>query len=147
MPLALLFSVANSVALAGWLALAFGPVRRPLTQLVVPAVATVLAMVYTALIASFWMQGTGDFGSLDGVGRLFQHRGLLLAGWVHYLAFDLLVGWWERQEAQRLRISRWVLLPCLFLTFMFGPIGWLAFLAVRYFRQRVAGPDVRPDPA
>ena len=36
----------------------------------------------------------GGFGSLAGVARLFTVEGLLLAGWIHYLAFDLFVGSW-----------------------------------------------------
>ena len=34
----------------------------------------------------------GDFSSLAGVGALFRQPAALLAGWLHYLAFDLLVG-------------------------------------------------------
>jgi len=29
------------------------------------------------------------------VAQLFENRWLLLAGWVHYLAFDLFIGAWE----------------------------------------------------
>ena len=67
---------------------------------------------------------------------LFETRGLLLAGWVHYLAFDLFVGTWERDESLRIGLSRWFLIPCLFLTFMFGPAGWLAFVAARRSKEK-----------
>jgi hypothetical protein len=86
----------------------------------------------------FWVRADGGFGSLDAVARLFEHRGVLLAGWVHYLAFDLLVGVWERDEAQRLGVPQLLLVPCLLLTFLFGPLGWLAFLAVRHLNRRAA---------
>jgi len=128
-----LFSVSGTAAMAGWLALAFTPLRWRLTRPLALSVAAALALLYTALIAVFWTQGSGDFSSLDNVAALFEHRGLLLAGWVHYLAFDLLIGAWEREEAVRVGMPRLVLLPCLFLTFMFGPVGWLAFLAARHF--------------
>ena len=133
MSLDTLFSLAGTAAMAGWLVLALTPLRWRLTRTMALCVAAALAAVYTALIAVYWTQGSGDFGSLAGVASLFQHPGLLLAGWVHYLAFDLLVGTWEREEAARLGMSRWLLLPCLLLTFLFGPIGWLAFLGVRHF--------------
>jgi hypothetical protein len=75
------------------------------------------------------------------VARLFDSRGMLLAGWVHYLAFDLLVGLWEREEAARLGLSRSALIPSLVLTFLFGPLGWLLFMALRWFHlQRSALP-------
>ncbi len=97
-------------------------------------VALVLTALYIALILSYWSSGTGDFQSLAGVARLFEHPGLLLAGWIHYLAFDLLVGTWEREEARRIGLAQWVLVPCLVLTFLFGPLGWAAFLACRTVR-------------
>jgi ABA DEFICIENT 4-like len=131
-----LFSLANAVAAAAWLVLAVAPARWALARLAAGAAALALAVLYAGLIAAFWAGGEGDFGSLAGVASLFEQRGLLLAGWVHYLVFDLLIGLWEREEAARIGLSRWLLLPCLFLTFMFGPLGWLLFLALRTYRQR-----------
>jgi hypothetical protein len=131
-----LFSLANSVAAVAWLVLILAPDRWRLPRLAAGGTALALAILYAALIAVFWSSGEGGFGSLSGVAGLFEQRGLLLAGWVHYLAFDLLIGLWEREEAARIGLSRWLLLPCLFLTFMFGPIGWLLFLAVRRYHVR-----------
>ena len=131
-----LFPIPNTAALLCWLMLMVSPPGSAWPRRIALGAAVLLAMTYAALIGAFVSQGQGDFQSLAGVQRLFQHPGLLLAGWVHYLVFDLLVGLWERAEAQRIGLSRWLLLPCLFLTFMFGPIGWLVFLAVRQFRLR-----------
>lgn len=129
-----LFSMSGSLALAGWIALAAVPLRFRIARPVALAVALVLTALYIALILSYWSSGTGDFQSLAGVARLFEHPGLLLAGWIHYLAFDLLVGMWEREEARRIGLTHWVLVPCLVLTFLFGPLGWAAFLACRTVR-------------
>ena len=133
-----LFPIPNTAAALCWLMLMLAPPGSAWPRRIALGAAVLLAMTYAALIGAFVSQGQGDFQSLAGVQRLFQHPGLLLAGWVHYLVFDLLVGLWERAEAARIGLSRWLLLPCLFLTFMFGPIGWLAFLAVRQFRLRAA---------
>jgi Domain of unknown function (DUF4281) len=127
------FTLATSVVLPAWLALALVPYRHAAARTLAGGVALALAALYVALIGAFWAQGEGGFGSLTELARLFDTRGLLLAGWVHYLAFDLLVGAWERGEAERLGLSRWALTPCLGLTFLFGPFGWLLFLAVRWF--------------
>jgi ABA4-like protein len=143
MQLTTAFSVASTLAAAGWLWLLLSPQRsfwRPVAVLV----PLLLAMFYAGLIGAFWTSAEGDFGSLSGVARLFEHPGLLLAGWVHYLAFDLLVGIWEREEAHRIGLSRWILAPCLLLTFWFGPIGWLAFMAARNVRMRTRGPAAAP---
>jgi len=57
--------------------------------------------------------------------------GGLVAGWIHYLAFDLFVGLWIATEADKAGISRWLQAPILVATFMFGPIGLLLFFATR----------------
>ncbi|MFN0060916.1 MAG: ABA4-like family protein [Myxococcaceae bacterium] len=133
-----LFSIANAIALLSWLALALLPrvrfVREVLTQTIVPIS---LAITYIILLATHW-GGPGGFSSLSGVATLFSQPGVLLAGWIHYLAFDLLVGTWEAQDAHARGISRLLLLPCLFLTFMFGPAGWLAYQVVRRFSGRAS---------
>ncbi|MEM9315304.1 MAG: abscisic acid-deficient protein Aba4 family protein, partial [Pseudomonadota bacterium] len=55
----------------------------------------------------------------------------LLAGWIHYLAFDLFVGAWIATEADRLGLSRLLQAPLLVATFMFGPVGLALFLVMR----------------
>lgn len=96
------FQLANPLALLGWLALAFSPKAPRLAQFTAAiAVPVVLSVGYTALVLAHWSSSTGDFNSLDGVAALFENRWLLLAGWVHYLAFDLLVGAWEARTARR----------------------------------------------
>lgn len=142
----LLFGLAGKVALGGWLVLAMAPYRFDAPRLVVAAIAVALAFLYTALVASFWTAAGGGYGSLADVARLLEHRGLLLAGWVHYLAFDLLIGLWEREQARRLGMSRWLLAPCLLLTLLFGPLGWLLFLALRTYRLQAAA-DAPPAAA
>jgi hypothetical protein len=65
------------------------------------------------------------------VTALFTNAWLLLAGWLHYLAFDLLIGTWEVRDAQERGIPHALVVPCLFLTFMFGPAGWLLYVTLR----------------
>lgn len=136
LPLESLFSSAGGLSLVGWLALALVPLKYRAPRVVAVIAAVAIAMLYVGLIGAFWIGSSGGFGSLAAVAQLFEHPGLLLAGWVHYLAFDLLVGLWERDEARRVGLAQWALVPCLALTFLFGPLGWLVFLAVRAIHQR-----------
>lgn len=133
-----IFSVVNLVALISWVALVVLPgvraVTRAITGLAVPLL---LAVVYCALIGSHW-GAPGGFSSLAAVSQLFAEPWLLLAGWVHYLAFDLLVGTWEAQDARARGVPHLAVIPCLALTFMFGPAGWLLYQAVRRFRRPAA---------
>jgi hypothetical protein len=133
------FSLAGLAAMAGWLALALAPLRPRLAQAVATfVVPAVIGLAYAGLIARYWGEAPGGFGSLDEVSALFSHRGVLLAGWLHYLAFDLFVGAWEVREARRVGLPHWQILPALALTFLFGPIGLLVFLALRAARLRYA---------
>jgi ABA4-like protein len=130
-----LFRLANSMALAGWLLLAVTGfsarasrmISSLITGLLVPAL---LCGLYTVLIATHWGGHRGGFNSLSNVMLLFTDRWLVLAGWVHYLAFDLFIGSWQVRDARRNGVSFIVMLPCLVLTFLFGPIGLLLYLIV-----------------
>jgi hypothetical protein len=126
-----LFSIANVVALAGWIALALAPNRRGVRRAAGVVVPLLLCGAYTLLIMTQAPQASGGFGSLAEVSMLFRSPGMLLAGWIHYLAFDLLVGAWEVQDAEQVGLSRWLLLPCLALTFLLGPAGLLLYVGLR----------------
>ncbi len=130
------FSLAGAVAGAAWVALILVPLRFEWPRRLAWGAAGANALLYAGLIAGFWSSGRGDFSSLAGVASLFETPGLLLAGWVHYLVFDLLVGTWERGEAHRIGMPQWLLAPALVMTFLLGPIGWMLFLALRVYRQR-----------
>ena len=126
-----IFSVVNLLALAGWVVLAVLPGRAWVSKAIAAGVIPVLAAVYVGLIAFNWRGSEGGFGSLAEVAQLFANPWLLLAGWTHYLAFDLFVGSWEARDARSLGISHWLVLPCLLLTFLFGPAGWLLYTILR----------------
>jgi hypothetical protein len=129
------FDILNLVALAAWVLLLLSPRlshwASTVTGAVVPAV---LATVYSAVVVSTWAGSEGGFSSLAEVAALFSNPWILLAGWTHYLAFDLLVGNWEMHDARRRGIPYVLVLPCLVLTFLFGPAGWLLYGIVRTAR-------------
>jgi hypothetical protein len=131
MPLEQLFSAASMTAVVGWLLLVIlpkSPIARIAAGIVIPLI---LSAGYLALIAMHFDGADGGFGSLADVATLFQKPELLLAGWIHYLAFDLFIGAWEVRDAQRNQIPHLVVIPCLVMTFMLGPIGLLFYFAIR----------------
>lgn len=130
------FSMCSSLALLGWGLLVFLPRQRLAQLLAGLAIPLAISVVYLVLIAQHFGRGEGGFGSLADVARLFSNPALLLAGWVHYLAFDLFIGGWEVRDAQRHDISHLLVVPCLLLTFMLGPIGLLSYWALRSWRTR-----------
>ena len=126
-----MFSLANMTAAAGWALLVFLPRQRWAAAAAGIAIPIALAALYLVLIASAWAGSEGSFSTLQGVATLFRNPWLLLAGWSHYLAFDLLVGNWEARDARLRGVPHLLLVPCLLLTFLFGPAGWLLYLGVR----------------
>jgi len=135
-----LFSMASATAMAGWILLILFPRQRWSMSIVSAAIPALLAGTYTAIIVTQWAGHAGGFQSLSAVAQLFEQRWLLLAGWVHYLAFDLFVGSWEVRDAQTTGVPHLLVVPCLVLTFLFGPIGWLLYGALRT-GYRVARPS------
>jgi hypothetical protein len=132
-----LFTLLNSIALVAWLLIAIFP-RRPLVVQTIAgaAIPAFFAVTYIVVIASAWGGSEGSFSSLQGVAALFANPWLLLAGWTHYLAFDLLVGVWEVRDSSARGMPHVMVLPCLLLTFLFGPAGWLLYLVLRRVRSQ-----------
>ena len=124
------FSLASAAAAAGWAALILLPrwswLRLVLRYLLPGALATAYAAL--VMVYFFHVEG-GGFNSLAEVKALLSTEPTLLAGWVHYLAFDLFVGCWIAEQADTLGLSRLLQAPILVLTFLFGPIGYLVFIA------------------
>lgn len=130
------FSWAGNLAFLGWGVLLVSPLAPVwadrIAGLVVPLL---LSAGYAALMLAYWVDAPGGFGSLPEVAALLSHPPMLLAGWVHFLAFDLFVGAWIVRTARAEGIAFAWVVPCLPVTLMFGPAGYLLFMAVRAARE------------
>lgn len=134
----LIFHAGNSAALLAWVVLACAPLRREPILFAARAMSAALAVVYLVLFTGLLTGGEPpDFSTLADIAAGFAQPSHALVGWIHYLAFDLWVGAWEVEDAARRRVPHWAVLPCLALTFMVGPVGLLAYLAVRSVVTRV----------
>ncbi len=132
-----LFQLANPLAMLGWIALLFAPMMpRWADRIAALAIPLLLSVAYTALILVHWAAAEGGYSSLQAVMQLFANPNIALAGWLHYLAFDLLIGAWISRTARAEAIPHAAVIPCLALTFLFGPIGYLAFLALQYLQSQ-----------
>ncbi len=131
----MIFQISSAAALLGWLGLVALPRWRRLSEVVSLSIIALLAVAYLSLIGVWWSQAKGGFNSLSDVASLFETRGALLAGWLHYLAFDLFVGRYIVAQARIAEMPHWSIVPSLILTFLFGPIGLLTFWVQRLFVQ------------
>ena len=132
------FSIASTIALPMWILMIFlskWKVTRFLIDFKIIPLA--LAFIYAIYIfQAIQISGMMDFGSLKSVMKLFTEENAVLAGWVHYLAFDLLIGMWMLDQNKELKINQLLIAPCLFLTFMLGPIGFLLFIIIKTVKQK-----------
>jgi hypothetical protein len=141
------FRVANFGAVIGWVVLLAAALfgwdrgRDRVAGIFIPLL---LAGAYVVILAGHWDAAYGDFSSLAGVQALFRQPAAMLAGWMHYLAFDMLIGVMlakRMMEEGVPRILRMVVLP---LTFFFGPAGFLLYQAIHLARGGMAAPAAPP---
>jgi Domain of unknown function (DUF4281) len=137
------FSAVSLAAITGWLGLAVasllrnGSARKFLLLASGRMIPLALCLTYGAVLLWFWGTTSGGFDSLASVQALFASPGKMLGAWTHFLAFDLLVGRWMVDDAAQPGRTRLLLVPGLPLTFMYGPLGLLLYLACREIRALI----------
>ena len=119
-----IFSLCSTLAMAGWIILILLPFWFHSDKFII------------GIVDSFSFSDMKKFGSLQGVMELFDNPVMVTAGWVHYLAFDLLAGVFIKRNGVKHNISHWLQVPCMLLTFMFGPVGLLLYLLIRFAKTR-----------
>lgn len=133
------FSVVSVLATVAWLGLAVsaslraGRARAILLFISGRIAPILLCAVYVIVLVMHWGSTPGgSFRSLHAVQLLFSAPGKMLGLWTHALAFDLLVGRWLVDHASAGGNSRAPLLIALPATFLFGPLGVLAYFLCQF---------------
>lgn len=126
-----LFGLAGTLVLPGWAILILAPRRwrwlNAVPQIAIPAM---LSALYAALVLTHFSAAGGGYGSLADVRQLLSTEWMLLAGWVHYLAFDLIIGAWAAARMDRAGVDRLVQGFVLPVIFLFGPLGFVLALLI-----------------
>ena len=127
-----LFAISSPIAMLGWIALIISPIIPKWSDRIATYISPgLLSLAYMSLILAFWADAEGGFDTLANVQLLFTQSEIAMAGWLHYLAFDLFMGAWIVREARKASISHWFIIPILPMTLLFGPIGFVLFLALK----------------
>ena len=129
---AAIFRICSTLILPAWLLLIVAPRWKGTHRFATGVLPLVLALAYVGMLASAKTPAGAGFKDLPSVMLLFTSPAAVTAGWIHYLCFDLFTGAWQVREAQRIAIAHWLTIPCLLLTFFFGPVGLLLFLLLRW---------------
>ena len=135
MNLETVFSIVNTLVLPQWILMIFAPHWR-WTQKLVNAylIPLLLALVYAFyILTSITQLDFMSFTTLAGVKNLFTIDQGVLAGWIHYLCFDLIAGTWIFNDSLARGTNRIFIGICLVLCFMLGPLGLLLYMVGRKF--------------
>jgi len=137
MSLSQIFKISNILATIGWLFLLIAPRWKWTGRIIIGFIIILFCLVYIYMLTrSFNTDAFESFISLDGVMQLFRNESAVLAGWIHYLAFDLMVGLFIVHNSLKNSIPHLAVIPCLLLTFMLGPVGLLLYLFIRMLITR-----------
>ena len=131
------YNLANFIPLPWWLLMILFPkaaITRKLTQNY--AIFLALAALYVIFLILGMTEvppaEAFDF-SFDQLRQSLGQSELLFVGaWIHYLVFDLFVGFWIYRQGLRLNIPVWQTGICLLFTLMTGPLGLGIFLIRRH---------------
>lgn len=127
-----IFSICNSLAMFSWIALMIFPFSKLVQRILFIVTICSFSLLYSAFVwPSMNLEVFNEFSSLAGVTKLFSVPDMVLIGWVHYLCFDLMVGLYIVNNAEKNGINRFVIIPSLLFTFMMGPFGLLLYLITR----------------
>lgn len=139
----LIFNFCQALALVGWLALVAAPLNRPLMIGGARGIALVLAVAYLAqLLGNTVPVEGGSFMTIGGITALFSQPANVMLGWTHFLVFDLFVGSWIAEDADREGFPHWAVIPILIATLMIGPVGLLIWFIVRTIHRARLGQPV-----
>lgn len=137
----ILFKLVNLSVMPAWALLVFAPKWKGTEKIVHAAFFPLLfglAYIYFLSWSIFFgggVQGAG-MSTLAKVMTLFDSPVSMLGGWVHYLVFDLFIGAWIARDAQRHGFAHILVVPCLLLCFIFGPIGLFLYMVLRWVKGK-----------
>jgi hypothetical protein len=130
------FQIVNTAVIPAWIILIFFS-KKSWRNPAIYGFAMLMAVLYVVYVVS----GLGNmdmeaFSKLEGVKAMFSSDKAVLTGWVHYLVFDLLVGNWIVNNAQKHNINHYLIIPCLIFCFMFGPVGFLFYTVIKLVKTK-----------
>jgi hypothetical protein len=129
-----------NIVMVTWALLIFAPRWKwTPTLTLIPIVYFAILYATTAVSFIYFPAGENapevDMTTFEGVVALFQDPNVVFLGWIHYCAFDPLVGRMivlesvERGASTLFHIVAMV--PCLVLTLFVGPTGWILYMILR----------------
>ena len=97
-----------------------------------------LAVAYIFVVRQIILEGNTFEGfklylGLDGLDEIYSNESLRLVFWLHFLALSLFVGAWIARDGERHAVTKFLLSPCIIITYFTGPFGIVIYWFVRIF--------------
>ena len=130
----------NLGSLPAWFSMVLLPRWRH-TKTITLAVAVAYALLYATLACVLFSESvlSLDFKTLttaEGVTKVFSDSTAVLAGWAHFIVFDLFTARFFLQDSARVGIPHLAVVPCILGCMFFGPVGLLTYLLVKKIFNR-----------
>ncbi|MEP7143928.1 MAG: ABA4-like family protein [Ferruginibacter sp.] len=133
-----LFMVTCGIAAIGWIILIFvSPFWPNYEKFLIGVLIAILSLAYSMLnFSNFDPDILSKFSNLKGILSLYENPALLLAGWVHFLAFDLFVAVWIKRNSTLHGIKHGWIIPALIFTCLLAPLGFLIYILTRWIKTK-----------
>jgi hypothetical protein len=133
-----LFNITCLLAALGWIIILFAsPFWLQYDKIIIGVIVVILAIAYSYCnFSNFDPQILSKFSSLDGISGLFQNKTILLACWLHIMAFDLIGAVWMKRNAVKHGIGHGLLIIPLLFTCILGPLGFLIYIIIRAIKTK-----------
>jgi flagellar biosynthesis protein FlhB len=125
----------NLGSLPAWISLVFLPRWRH-TKTITLAIAVAYSLLYVVLAYVLFSEAMfavdlGSFSTTDGLSRMFSDATSALAGWAHFIVFDLWTSRFFVLDSVQSGVPHLAVVPCIIACMFFGPLGLLMYVAVK----------------
>jgi len=134
-----LFTLMNILSAAGWiLILVISRFWKGADTFLVCIVVAILAAAYSYFNFAHIGEagGIAGFSTFEGVTKIFSNPWLIDAAWAHIVGIDLILGMLIKNNAAKHGIAYGVVVIVLLVTIVFGPLGLLLYLLIRWLKTK-----------
>ena len=135
----------NLGSLPAWISLVFLPRWRH-TKTITLAIAVAYSVMYVMLAYVLFSKALFAidpmaFSTTEGLSRMFAESTSVLAGWAHFIVFDLWTARYFVLDSGRANIPHLAVVPCILGCMFFGPLGLLTYVTVKKVFQLLNNRD------
>lgn len=125
----------NLGSLPAWISLVLLPRWRH-TKTITTAIAVAYSFLYVVLAyvlfsKAMFAMDLNAFSTTAGLTQMFTDATSVLAGWAHFIVFDLWTARFFVLDSARSNIPHLAVVPCILGCMFFGPLGLLTYVTVK----------------